>query len=150
MEKMKVAVIGYGGMGGWHTDHLLNSDVAELAGVYDKSHAWEGIWALQGQDPQARHGMRYHDQRPPLRGAVHTESGRQTHIQKRIRQDTRGMRRKARRVDKDDESRNCGDEKASEERITHRGGDRDGRPSKFASEEAKKSQIGWKVHRNMI
>ena len=29
MGKMKVAVIGYGGMGGWHTDHLLNSDAAE-------------------------------------------------------------------------------------------------------------------------
>ncbi len=34
-NKMKVAVIGYGGMGGWHTEHLLNSDVAELAGIYD-------------------------------------------------------------------------------------------------------------------
>ncbi len=35
MKKMKVAVIGYGGMGGWHVEHLLKSDVAELAGVYD-------------------------------------------------------------------------------------------------------------------
>ena len=35
MKKMKVAVIGYGGMGGWHTEKLLKSDVAELAGVYD-------------------------------------------------------------------------------------------------------------------
>ena len=33
--KKKVAVIGYGGMGGWHVDHLLKSDVAELAGIYD-------------------------------------------------------------------------------------------------------------------
>ena len=35
MKKMKAAVVGYGGMGGWHTEHLLKSDVAELAGVYD-------------------------------------------------------------------------------------------------------------------
>lgn len=33
--KKKAAVIGYGGMGGWHVDHLLKSDVCELAGVYD-------------------------------------------------------------------------------------------------------------------
>lgn len=35
MKKMKVAVIGYGGMGGWHVDRILKSDVAELAGIYD-------------------------------------------------------------------------------------------------------------------
>ncbi len=35
MKKMKAAVVGYGGMGGWHANHLLNSDVAELAGIYD-------------------------------------------------------------------------------------------------------------------
>lgn len=35
MEKMKVAIVGYGGMGSWHADHLLQSDVAELAGIYD-------------------------------------------------------------------------------------------------------------------
>lgn len=35
MKKMKVAVVGYGGMGGWHVKHLLASDVAELAGIYD-------------------------------------------------------------------------------------------------------------------
>ncbi len=35
MNKMKVAVVGYGGMGGWHTEHLLKSDVAVLAGIYD-------------------------------------------------------------------------------------------------------------------
>lgn len=33
--KKNVAVIGYGGMGGWHTEHLLKSDVANLAGIYD-------------------------------------------------------------------------------------------------------------------
>ena len=35
MKKMRAAVIGYGGMGGWHVDRLLTSDVAELAGIYD-------------------------------------------------------------------------------------------------------------------
>jgi len=29
------AVIGYGGMGGWHTRHLLESDVGRLMGVWD-------------------------------------------------------------------------------------------------------------------
>ena len=65
--------------------------------------------------------MRDDDKRPPLRGAVHTKSQRQTHIQKRIRQDTRGMRGKAWRADKNHESGNCGDEKASEKRITNEG-----------------------------
>jgi len=35
MSKTNVAVIGYGGMGGWHTRHLLESDVATLCGIYD-------------------------------------------------------------------------------------------------------------------
>ena len=35
MKKMKVAVVGYGGMGGWHVKHLIASDVAELAGICD-------------------------------------------------------------------------------------------------------------------
>ena len=35
MKKMRAAVVGYGGMGGWHVEHLLKSDVCELAGVYD-------------------------------------------------------------------------------------------------------------------
>lgn len=33
--KKKIAVIGYGGQGGWHADHALQSDVVSLAGVYD-------------------------------------------------------------------------------------------------------------------
>ena len=65
--------------------------------------------------------MRHHDKLPPLRVAVHAESGRQTHIQERICQNTRGMRGKARRADKDDESGNCGVEKGSEERIRREG-----------------------------
>jgi len=35
MKKMRAAVVGYGGMGGWHVEHLLKSDVCELAGIYD-------------------------------------------------------------------------------------------------------------------
>ena len=34
-NKKRAAVIGYGGMGGWHTRYLLQSDVIELAGIYD-------------------------------------------------------------------------------------------------------------------
>lgn len=34
-EKKNVVVIGYGGMGGWHTRYLLESDVCRLAGIYD-------------------------------------------------------------------------------------------------------------------
>ncbi len=34
-DKKRVAVVGYGGMGKWHTKHLLTSDVCELAGIYD-------------------------------------------------------------------------------------------------------------------
>lgn len=33
--KKNLVVIGYGGMGTWHTQHALKSDVVELAGVYD-------------------------------------------------------------------------------------------------------------------
>ncbi|MBR5447507.1 MAG: Gfo/Idh/MocA family oxidoreductase, partial [Clostridia bacterium] len=33
--KKNAAVIGYGGMGGWHTEHMLKSDVVSLAGIYD-------------------------------------------------------------------------------------------------------------------
>ncbi len=35
MNKTGCAVIGYGGMGGWHTRNLLASDVCELRGIYD-------------------------------------------------------------------------------------------------------------------
>lgn len=31
----KAAVIGYGGMGSWHVNHIQNSDVVSLAGIYD-------------------------------------------------------------------------------------------------------------------
>ena len=37
--KKKIAVIGYGGQGGWHCKQLLKSDVAQLAGIYDISPA---------------------------------------------------------------------------------------------------------------
>ena len=33
--KKNAAVVGYGGMGGWHTEHIKNSDVVSLAGIYD-------------------------------------------------------------------------------------------------------------------
>jgi scyllo-inositol 2-dehydrogenase (NADP+) len=34
-EKMKLAVVGFGGQGNWHVQHALKSDVVELAGIYD-------------------------------------------------------------------------------------------------------------------
>ena len=33
--KKNLVVIGYGGMGGWHVDHALVSDVVNLLGIYD-------------------------------------------------------------------------------------------------------------------
>lgn len=35
MDKIKVAVVGYGGMGGWHVERILGMDKFELAGVWD-------------------------------------------------------------------------------------------------------------------
>lgn len=35
MAKKNAAIIGYGGMGGWHAGFLRNSDVVNLMGVYD-------------------------------------------------------------------------------------------------------------------
>ncbi len=35
MKKHNLCVIGYGGMGGWHTRNALTSDVVNLAGIYD-------------------------------------------------------------------------------------------------------------------
>ena len=84
--------------------------------------------------------MRDDDKRPPLRGAVHTESEWQTHIQERICQDTRGMRGKARRADQNYESRNSS-RKEKSETVIAKGAPTNGRPSKFASEEAKKSNL---------
>ena len=31
----RLGIVGYGGMGGWHANHALKSDVVELAGIYD-------------------------------------------------------------------------------------------------------------------
>ena len=33
--KKNLVVVGYGGMGGWHTQHALKSDVVNLLGIYD-------------------------------------------------------------------------------------------------------------------
>lgn len=35
MKKRNCVIIGYGGMGGWHAEHLLHSDAVNLLGVYD-------------------------------------------------------------------------------------------------------------------
>ena len=33
--KKNLVVVGYGGQGGWHADHIIKSDVVSLAGIYD-------------------------------------------------------------------------------------------------------------------
>ena len=33
--KKNVAIVGYGGQGGWHANHALKSDVVNLSGIYD-------------------------------------------------------------------------------------------------------------------
>ncbi len=33
--KKNVAIVGYGGQGGWHANHALKSDVISLSGIYD-------------------------------------------------------------------------------------------------------------------
>ena len=33
--KKNLVVVGFGGMGGWHVEHALKSDVVNLLGVYD-------------------------------------------------------------------------------------------------------------------
>ena len=33
--KKNLVVVGYGGMGGWHVEKALKSDVVNLLGVYD-------------------------------------------------------------------------------------------------------------------
>ena len=35
MSKKRVAIVGFGGMGTWHANKLAESDVAELAGIWD-------------------------------------------------------------------------------------------------------------------
>ena len=54
--KKKIAIVGYGGMGSWHVNHALNSDVLELAGIYDideeksKKARNNGIYAYSSLD----------------------------------------------------------------------------------------------------
>ena len=54
--KKKFAVVGFGGMGTWHVNHALESDVVELAGIFDidekkKEKARErGIYAFSSLD----------------------------------------------------------------------------------------------------
>ena len=86
--------------------------------------------------------MRDDDKRPPLRRAVHSESQRQTHIQERIRQDTRGMRGKARRADKDDESGNRGDEKGRQ-CLNEQRGDHEWSPLKNCGAVGKEKIYGY-------
>ena len=73
--------------------------------------------------------MRHHDKRPPIRRTVHAESQRQTNIQECLRKDTRGMRGKARRADKNHESGNRSREEKGETGI-RKGGNHERSPLK--------------------
>lgn len=46
--KKRIAIVGYGGQGGWHGDHALKSDVVELAGIYDIKPAREEVARSKG------------------------------------------------------------------------------------------------------
>ena len=46
--KKRIAIVGYGGQGGWHGDHALKSDVVELAGIFDIKPAREEIARSKG------------------------------------------------------------------------------------------------------
>ncbi len=54
--KKKIAIIGFGGMGSWHVNHALKSDVLELAGIYDIDEAKKqkakdmGIYSYESLD----------------------------------------------------------------------------------------------------
>ena len=48
LTKKGVAVVGYGGMGSWHTRHILNSDVCELRGIWDINEARRNVATENG------------------------------------------------------------------------------------------------------
>ena len=84
--------------------------------------------------------MRDDDKRPPLRRAVYAKSQRQTHIQERVRQDTRGMRGKTRRAYKNDESGNRSREEKDETGI-RKGGDHKRSPLKICGAVGKEIKL---------
>ncbi len=55
MTKKKAAIIGYGGMGGWHADFLRASDVVELKGIYDINPARNQLAESKGIHAYASH-----------------------------------------------------------------------------------------------
>ena len=46
--KINLAVIGYGGMGGWHVEHAQTSDVVNLLGIYDIAPARRALAESRG------------------------------------------------------------------------------------------------------
>ena len=78
----------------------------------------------------------YHTQRQVLRRAVHAESQRQTQIQECLRQDTRGMRRKAGGADQNHASKNRRRKEKGKTGIA-KGATTKGHPSKLGVEETK-------------
>ena len=50
--KKKLCIVGYGGMGGWHARHAIDSDVVELAGVFDINEARHDVAHEKGILPE--------------------------------------------------------------------------------------------------
>ncbi|MDD6799022.1 MAG: Gfo/Idh/MocA family oxidoreductase [Firmicutes bacterium] len=46
--KKNIAIVGYGGQGGWHADHALKSDVVSLSGIYDIKEARRDLAVSKG------------------------------------------------------------------------------------------------------
>lgn len=46
--KKKVAIIGYGGMGSWHVNKMINSEVVECAGIWDISEHRREVAKING------------------------------------------------------------------------------------------------------
>ena len=97
--------------------------------------------AVQAQDKKEWNGLRDDDKRPPLRRSVHAESQRQTHLQERVRQDTRGLRGKARRADQNHESRNRSREEKGKKGIRKGGRPRTVAPQKLRCSRQRKRRL---------
>ena len=87
--------------------------------------------------------MRVSNQRSPMgRKLLPKTSRRQPKEIQCVRKDTRRMRSGACQDDRTEEKGNRKAQEKGENGIKHRGATTNGRPSKIASEKAKKSQIG--------
>ena len=98
---------------------------------------------MEAQGTQEWHGMRVSDKRSPVgRKLLPKTPRRQPKEIQCVRKDERRMRSGACQDDRAKEKGNLRTQEKGENGITHKGATTNGRPSKIASEETKKSQIG--------